>query len=1083
MPDDQRPAFDRSLDRQQRRDAAVQTRQAEEELRREIADGVDAIDVDPQSDIETRVRDGQVTGGLTRDAQERVVRTEVSESVDEIDVDPQEDIRIETEDGQVVGGSLTRDAQRRVVASELDQQVSRIDVGPDDVDLETENGEVVGGGLTSEAEDRVEAEIQRERRQARNRARRRARREIEEETGMDVSGSDIEIENGEVRPTEEFQREYAAEQLDEQTDTDIGVDDVKLGDDGATLREETQREIAAKQLDEQYSGRDFSDAGNFGDIVSEMQESPADVNIDSEDIQIEDGSVTLREDTQREIAAEQIEYEVEGIGGQLSVAGVGRLGPDVDLGSTDVQLENDSATLRESGQREVAVERFSYRTGAEISGEDVQFGEDGPTLDSGTQQRVVASQLEEEYGIDAYYGDIFVDRSGDAEVSGRTEREIQRTQFAEEVGVDPEDVTFKTVRRSSSNFTPSQSMEDVQVTEEEIPVLEEDAIAERAAAQDPDLEPSDLDIDWLGGDYQIEVTGEAQERIAREEIAQEHDVDPGDIELERTDGEFRAEIDDGDGGLLDSVTSIGVDDVISAPAKAGGAAVFGTASFIDDPVGSTESAISSASEAQTTVPSAAIYGGSTAIDEPVQTAETIGSGGIDIAETVGSRAYSGIVDPIDTSGFGPSIDGTVGEVSRRIESDIDSSALSSEDDLDSVESFVTAPVSAQGAVWNAGSEIATDPGGALGRASSAQIAAQQTSYRETREFGEQAYDFGSDVVEEIESSRSSEALAAAAPLAAAEPTPVGEVAVGAAAIGVGAAAAASVAMDRGEVEVPDDREIRRPEIAAPTDPNTARTAEIGVPESRQPVMRDEFDVPETRDPVMRSEFDTPQSGQESNPLEISLDTTTSTIVDQPTGPTIEQPDQPSIEQPARDFYDEDAFVFPGSGAVEASEEAASETVERLEDAQRFGTETETQFGPGSGSGAGLGLGSVFGPGLGSDAGVRAEVDIAGRSATTQRSTTTTASIDDVAIDQLNEQTPEIDALGTQTQYQFGGQPRPGSPRPPGPDLDEDGRDGLEPASGWVSEDFFNPFASPGEILGFGGSGMDGPENPFRGDSP
>lgn len=1199
MPEDQRPAFDRSLDRQQRRDAAVRTRQSEEELRREIAESVDAVDIDPQRDIETRVRDGQVTGGLTRDAQERVVRTEVSESVDEIDVDPQEDIRIETEDGEVVGGSLTRDAQRRVVASELDQQVSRIDVGPDDVDLKTENGEVVGGELTSEAEDRVEAEIQRERRQARNRARRRAQREIEEETGMDVSGSDIKIEDGEVRTTEEFERRYAAEQLDDEIDADIGVDDVKLGDDGATLREETQREIAAEQFEQELSSEVGGVAGFFGRItgasepaIEDIDVSPEDVRLeddgatltedfqqevaaerleqdvsfgvfdraareisditgiesirpdpdvdfDAGDVRLEEGSVTLRDDARREVAAERIEQDLSSSGIVSQIPGLGESGSSSrDIRAEDIRLEGDTARLRDDVQREVVADQVRSETGADIGAGDITIGDSGPSLDTSAQQRVAAAQIEDEYGVEVGQGEVFVADSGEIELMPSTEREIQRTQFAEEAGVDPEDVTFKTVRRSSSDFTPRQSMDDVQFTEEEIPVLEEDAVAERAAAQDPDLEPSDLDIDWSGGDYQIEVTGEAQERIAREEIAEEHDVDPSEVDISREDGELVGEIEE-DGGFLDSVRSVDAQDVLAAPALAGGTA----ARAINDPSGTAESVVSAPLKAQSVVVGSAL---STA-DDPTGTAESAGSAAVDIGETVGTGAYEGITEPVDTSGFGLSIDGTVGEVNRRVQDDLDRNFGESADiDID-VDDVLAAPAVGGGIA----ARTINDPVGTAETVIETPIRAQSA----VMYGGAEAIDFGSEVIEESRDSRAVAGLTAAAPVAAAEPTPFGEAAIGAAAFGVGIATAGTVALDRygdSEVEIPDDNEFRRSEIAAPREPDASRRSEIEAPENPRETAS-EIGTPTRQDE--RPEIEVPDRPREVNEVGIpaieaagqvgrferleddDLIGTGSAVIGEDAEETITSDDLVDPEELRRDYLeelgqqieDQQEWIREQSDQEYLEEQDPVWTVDQTDEPTEPEISDEQAqpeldlFGSGSPR-----TGPPFPslatwdrdaveireaaeqrPEMDVDVGSRVrspeadtrewidqrpEMDIGVNLRTSPRTAETAISSPIQAtnvqsqmagvtesVGELQQETPERFDHGNQYSQPQRSQRR--TPQVPWPEFDSEDADEATPETGWVSEDFFNPFASPGEILGFGGPVDDDAGSPFGGGPP
>lgn len=272
-----------------------------------------------------------------------------------------------------------------------------------------------------------------------------------------------------------------------------------------------------------------------------------------------------------------------------------------------------------------------------------------------------------------------------------------------------------------------------------------------------------------------------------------------------------------------------------------------------------------------------------------------------------------------------------------------------------------------------------------------------------------AASFGSDVVDEASESQTGKALAAGAPVAAAEPTPIGEGALGVAALGLGVYTVGSAAADQldeggeptvqtetasmGEVEAPTDpgqwqsgemsipdgsAEWGQEEMSVPDEPTAGTQSEMGVPDGAATQTQSEIDAPASGGQWQPPEVDVPTesvgtfeiglTGQQLIGEQIQRERPADEADDQSviTGEDLVDPDRlrreemeelrQQVEEQAEysqggsePFADQDAFLFPGGAEASVDQSDTSEAAEEPSVSEQSvfgqGVGTQPQLGP------------------------------------------------------------------------------------------------------------------------------------------
>jgi len=192
---------------------------------------------------------------------------------------------------------------------------------------------------------------------------------------------------------DDFARQRAAEEFDSQTDSNIGIDDVRLeggrvrlSSDAEEQEVEQQRQEAADELGVDTDDiRLDEDEGQFEvresaqrELAAEELESQVDFAVSPDDVVLDDGEVRISDSAQREIAAEELENQV-----------------DFDVSPDDVVIDDGEARIAESAQQ-----TQSEGFGLEPTGLDA-LGVDSPGLEQALDAEARASELDRSQDIES----------------------------------------------------------------------------------------------------------------------------------------------------------------------------------------------------------------------------------------------------------------------------------------------------------------------------------------------------------------------------------------------------------------------------------------------------------------------------------------------------------------------------------------------------------------------------------------------------------------------------------------------------------------------------------------------------------
>jgi hypothetical protein len=480
---------------------------------------------------------------------------------------------------------LTDDAQRDAAVSDIDNQVEEVDITGEDVVEEDDSFRLRESVEREVAAEQIEDELAAP--SVDVQPDQLVEREVSEEEAAD--SEDLEPGDTTFELNEHVEREVAAAEINEDVTslqvtasqvTQTGVteeqaaesEDLEAGDETFTLTESAEREAAANEISMQIEGYEISSQSLRETKVTEEEAA------DSENLEAGDTTYELREQVEADIAAERINEEIEGAeitAGDLTTREVS---PTEAEESENLDPGDETYTLEENVRRELAAEDLDQQyEGVDIDPDDletttiseaearrrqgVEAGDETFTLDEANRRNVAAEQIDDElenYDISAT--DV-VERPVSEEEAANNENleagdttfdvrdDIQKELVAEQVDqqynrfeVDAEDIEQK----DSGEFGLTDEFRQ-QVRGYQMAQSVSDSVRQTAEQIDQQFEGTDIDAQ----DIAIEPGGEVSldDDVQRSVIANQADreygnveVGPGDLERQGEDFVFDASV-------------------------------------------------------------------------------------------------------------------------------------------------------------------------------------------------------------------------------------------------------------------------------------------------------------------------------------------------------------------------------------------------------------------------------------------------------------------------------------------------------------------------------------------------------------